>query len=96
MVKQVTVLINKFRRKSGVHLVMSPRQLLFRMIFKTPLYKVDELVMMYDVTVSNKTTDPRAFFALYIGPNNSGTGHTVFKLATKQLVTTSNNTKMKT
>ena len=37
---------------------------------------------------SNKTTDPRAFFALYIGPNDSGTGHQIFKLATKQLVTT--------
>ena len=44
--------------------------------------------MAYDVTSSNKTTDPRAFFTLYIGPNDSGTGHTVFKLVTKRLVTT--------
>ena len=40
------------------------------------------------MTSSNKTTDPGAFFALYIGPNDSGTGHIVFKLATKQLVST--------
>ena len=41
----------------------------------------------YNVTASNKTTHSRAFYALYIGPNNSGTGHIVFKLLTKGLVT---------
>ena len=46
--------------------------------------------MAYNVTSSNKTTDPRTFFALYIGPNDSGTGHIVFKLGTKRLVTTLN------
>ena len=67
---------------------MSPRQILFGKKFKTPLCKIRELVMAYNVTSSNKTTDPRAFFALYIGPNDSGTGHIVFKLGTKRLVTT--------
>ena len=61
---------------------MSPRQILFGKKFKTPLCKIGELVIAYDVTSSNKTTDLRAFFALYIGPNDSGTGHIVFKLAT--------------
>ena len=88
MVKRVTGLINSFRRKSGVHPVMSSRQILFGKKFKTPLCKIGVLVMAYDVTSSNKTTEPRAFFGLYIGPNDSGNGHTVFKLATKQLVTT--------
>ena len=88
MVKRVTVLINSFRRKSTVHPVMSPRQILFGKKFKTSLCKIGELVMAYEVTSSNKTTDPRAFFALYIRPNDSGTGHIVFKLAMKRLVTT--------
>ena len=44
--------------------------------------------MAYNMTSSNKTTDPRAFFVLYIGPNNIGTGRIVFKLRTKRLVTT--------
>ena len=83
MLKRVTVLINSFRRKSGVHVVMLPRKILFGKKFKTPLCKIGELVMAYNVTSSNKTTDPRAFFALYIGPNDSGTSHTVFKFATK-------------
>ena len=61
MVKRVTVLINLFRRKSGIHLVMSPRQILFGKKFKTPLCKIGELVMAYNVTASNSTTHPRAF-----------------------------------
>ena len=40
------------------------------------------------MTSSNKTIDPRVFFALYIGPNDSGTGCIVFKLRTKRVVTT--------
>ena len=84
----VVVLINSFKKKSGVHPVISPRLILFGKKFKTPLCKIGELVMAYDVTTSNKTTHPRAFYALYIVPNDSGTGHQVFKLATKKLLTT--------
>ena len=86
MLECVVVLINLFRRKSGMHLVMSPRQILFSKKFKTPLCKIGELVMAYDVTANNKTTIPRAFFALYIGPNNIGTGNQLFKLLSKRLV----------
>ena len=39
MTKRVTILTNSFRRKSGVHAVMSPRQILFGKKFKTPLCK---------------------------------------------------------
>ena len=88
MLKCVVVLINSFRRKSGVHPVMLLRQILFGKKFKTLLCKIGELVMAYDVTANNKTTIPRAFYALYIGPNGSGTGHQVFKLLLKRLVTT--------
>ena len=44
--------------------------------------------MAYNVTASKKTMHPRAFYALYIGLNDSGTGRVAFKLLTKQLVTT--------
>ena len=67
---------------------MSPRQILFGKKFKILLCKIGELVMVYDVTADNKTSIPRAFYALYIGPNDSGTGYQVFKLLSKRLVTT--------
>ena len=42
-----------------------------------------ELVLEYDVKSDNKTSKSRAFHALYIIPNDVGTGHLVFKLSTK-------------
>ena len=44
--------------------------------------------MAYDTTSDNKTTTPRAFYALYIGPNDGGTGHQVFNLSNKEMITT--------
>ena len=87
MMKRVTVLINLFRRKSGVHPVLSPRQISFGKKIKISLCKIGELVMVYDVKASNKTSHPRTFYVLYIGPNDSSTGHSVFKLSAKQLFT---------
>ena len=66
---------------------MSPRKILFGKKFKSQLCKIGELVIAYDVTANNKTTIPRVYYALYIGPNDSGTGHQVFKLLSKRLVT---------
>ena len=47
-----------------------------------------ELVLAYDVQSNNKMSKPRAFYALYIGPNDGGTGHSVFKLSTKTMIVT--------
>ena len=44
--------------------------------------------MASDEKVNNKTSRLRAFCELYIGPNDSRTGHSVLKLWTKQLLTT--------
>ena len=66
MLKRVVVLINSLRRKSGVHPVISPRQILFGKKFKTLLCKISKLVVAYDITANNKTMIPRAFYALYI------------------------------
>ena len=88
MRKRATLLINSFRRKSGVHSVISPRQIIFGKKFKTPLCKMEELVLEYGVLSSNKTLKPRAFYALYIRPNDGGTGHLVCKLSTNDMIIT--------
>ena len=49
---------------------------------------MDEIVLAYDVKSDNKTHKPRAYRALYIGLNDIGTGHSVFKLATKKMLVT--------
>ena len=67
---------------------MSPRQIIFGKKFKTPLCKLGELVLVYDVLSSNKTSKPRTFYTLYMGPNDGGTGYSVFKLSTKNMIIT--------
>ena len=47
-----------------------------------------ELVMAYDNNARSKTLYQRPFFALCIGPNDSGTDHSIFKLSTKQILIT--------
>ena len=88
MTKRATVLINSFRRKSRVHSIMSPRQTIFGKKSKTQLCKMGELVLAYEVLSNNKTSEPRAFYALYIGPNDGGIGYSVFKLSTKKIIIT--------
>ena len=84
MAEHAIVLIKLFRRKSRVHPMMSLRQILFSKKVKTPLYKMKERVMAYNVKANNKILRLRAFYELYIGPNDGGTGHSVFKLSTKR------------
>ena len=88
MTKRVTVLINLFRRKSEVHPVMTPRQIIFGKKFKTPLCKIGKLVMALNVRANNRTLRPRAFYAFYIKPNDGGTGHSVFKLSIEKMIIT--------
>ena len=45
--------------------------------------------MAYDNNTRSNTFYLRTFYALYIGPNNSGTGHLIFKLSTEQILITS-------
>ena len=56
--------------------------------WKTTNKHKGELVMAYDNNASNKVLYPRTFYALYIGPNDSSTGHLIFKLSTNQILTT--------
>lgn len=67
---------------------MLHRQILFGKEFKTPLCKIGKLVMEYGVIANNKTERSRVFYALYIGPSDSGTDHIVFKFSTKKFVRT--------
>ena len=47
-----------------------------------------ELVLAYNIKSNNKISKPRAFHVLYIGLNDAGIGHSVFKPATKNMIIT--------
>ena len=44
--------------------------------------------MAYNNNTGNNTLYPRTFYALYIGLNNNGIVHLIFKLSTKQILNT--------
>ena len=88
MVRRAVIFINSFPRRGGIHNVMSPRQILYGKRFIIPLCKFGEYVLAYNAESGNKTNIPRVFSALYIAPNDNGTGHKVFKLQTKKVVST--------
>ena len=43
--------------------------------------------MAYNNTTRSNTLYLRRFYTLYIGPNDNGTGHLIFKLSTKHIPT---------
>ena len=47
-----------------------------------------ELVMAYDTNAENNILYSRLFYVLYIGPNNNSIGHLIFRLLTKDILTT--------
>ena len=44
--------------------------------------------MAYDTNSADSILYLRTFYALYIGLNNNGIGHLIFKLSTKKILTT--------
>ena len=44
--------------------------------------------MAYDTNAGSNILYPRTLCALYIGSNNNSIGHLIFKVSTKQLLTT--------
>ena len=47
-----------------------------------------ELIIAYDNKVRYKTLHPRTFYALYVKPNEEGSGHLMYRLSTDQIVVT--------
>ncbi len=83
MVNRVTILVNSLPRVGGVHDTISARQLVTGNVLQIPACKIGEYVHGH-VPTTNDTGKPRAVDGLYLGPNNNGTGHYIFKLGTKQ------------
>ena len=65
MMKRVTALINLFRRKLGVHPVLSPLRQHYSVRNSRLFYvKIRELVIAYNVKANNKIIHSRAFYVL--------------------------------
>jgi hypothetical protein len=85
MVHKVTMLINSLPKQNGIHSVMSPREIITGKKFRCPSIRIGQYVQGH-TGGSNDTGEERSIDSLYIGRADNGSGHTVFKLSTKQPV----------
>ena len=85
LVKEVTKMVNSLPRKGGVHAIQSPRMLVAGIRLHTPTTKCGQYVQGH-VGGPNNIHVERTIDSLYIGRNNNGSGHWVFKLNTKEQV----------
>jgi hypothetical protein len=85
MVHKITMLINSLPKQNGIHSVMSPREIVTGKKFRCPTVKVGQYVQGH-TGGTNSTDIERSIDSLYIGRADNGSGHTVFKLSTKQVV----------
>ena len=85
MVKEVTKMVKSLPRKGGVHAVQLPRMLVMGIGLHIPTTKCGQYVQGY-VRGPNNTDVERTIDSLYIGKNDNGNDHWVFKLDTKEQV----------
>ena len=85
MVKEVTKLVNSLPKKEGVRAVQSPGMIISGVQLHLPTTKCGQYVQGH-VVGPNDTNVERTIDSLYIGRNDNGSGHWVFKLDTKERV----------
>jgi hypothetical protein len=85
MVHTVTKLINSLPKQNGIHSVISPREIVTGKKFRCPTIKIGQYVQGH-TGGTNSTDMERSMYALNIGRADNGSGHSVFKLNTKQVV----------
>lgn len=85
MVNRVIILMNLLPRKGGLHSVLSPREIVTGNKFRRPKIQIGQYVQGL-VDGTNNREKERSINALYLGRADNGSGHRVFKLGTKVVV----------
>ena len=85
MVHCVIILVNSLPCKRGLHSILSPREIVTGNKFRCPKVRVGQYVQGL-VGGTNDKKQERLIDALYLGRADNGSGHSVFKLDTKSVV----------
>ena len=80
MVHRVIILMNSIPRKGSLHSILSPREIVTGKKFRCPTIRIEQYIQGL-VGGTNRSID-----ALYLGRAENGSGHIVFKLDTKAVV----------
>jgi hypothetical protein len=95
MVHTITKLINSLPKQNRIHSVISPRAIVIGKKFRCPTIKIGQYVQGH-TGGTNSTDIERSIDALYIGRADNGSGHSVFKLNKKQVVSVNRVTEIST
>ena len=85
MVHRVVILINSIPQKDSLHSIISPREMVTGKKFRCPSIRIGQYIQGI-VGGTNETDKERSIDALYLGRADNGSGHVVFKLDTKAVV----------
>ena len=85
MVHRVVILMNSLPCKGSLHSILSPREIVTGNKFRCPTIKIGQYVQEL-VGGTNDTEQERSIDALYLGQADNGSGHNVFNLSTKAVV----------
>ena len=83
--KRAAILINSLPLNEGVHDAMSQREIVTGKILHKLPRRIEEYVQA-KIPTTNKSNKKRRMDALYVGPNNNGTGHYIFQLKMKEKI----------
>ena len=85
MVHRVVILMNSIPRKGSLHSIILPRELVTGKKFRCPTIRIGQYIQGI-IGDTNDTDEERSIDALYLGRADNGSGHIVFKLDTKAVV----------
>jgi hypothetical protein len=85
MVHRVTRLINSLPKQNGLHSIISPREIITGKKLRCPSIRIGQYIQGH-TGGTNSTDQERLIDSLYIGRAGNTSGHEVFKLNTKQVV----------
>jgi hypothetical protein len=80
IVYKTVILINSLMRKGGVSAFLSPREIITGRKLRLPPHEIGQFVHASVGETNNRTDEYRTFEALYIGPNDNGSGHHIFDI----------------
>ena len=85
MVHRVIILMNSLPRKGSLHSILSPRKIVTGKKFRCPNVRIGQYIQGV-IGGTDNTEQERSINALYLGRADNGSGHIVFKLDTKAVV----------
>ena len=95
MIERVIILLNSIPREGGIHQILSPREIVTGKRFHCPEWPIGQYGQGM-TGGTNSIKKERSVDVLYLGRNDNRSGHLVFKLDTKLVISINSFTMINT